>query len=208
MPEIELTKAWNHLLAMSGIPLEVGQPEFTNICRAYSEPHRHYHTLKHIEYLLIILKQANFDSPAGLWAVWYHDYIYEPGGDSNEISSAEYAERVMTQLGVERSIINKTIDIILATKDHRVDAASAEMLTILDADMAILGEAPATYEEYRAQVQDEFRSVPTMLYRIGRKKFLESVLSQRRIYQTEWFAERYESRARQNILKEIDDCCK
>lgn len=46
MATIDLNKEWEHLLAISGISLSLGQSEFANICRAYSEPHRHYHTVK------------------------------------------------------------------------------------------------------------------------------------------------------------------
>ncbi len=204
MAMIELRKEWKHLMRLSGIPPAEGQVEFMSICRAYSEPHRHYHTLKHLEHVLLLLKDIGFDSPAGLWAVWYHDYIYEPGENTNEARSAEHAKNAMNQLGIECSVTNRAVDIILATKDHKAEAISDEMLIILDADMAILGETQAKYEEYCRQVENEFRSVPKTLYGIGRRSFLESVLKQSQIYKTSWFFEKYEARARQNIVDEIN----
>lgn len=201
MGELSLKNEWARLTELSGVSL--CEAEFSNIVRAYSEPHRCYHTLRHLEHMLAILNEVNFDSVAGLWAVWYHDYVYKPGASDNEIKSAEFAVEIMRRLGIDQSIIDKTTEIILATKDHNVKSTSVEMLTVLDADMAILGVNADKYEEYRMQVREEFKTTPDFLFKRGRFKFLEAVLAQDRIYKTDWFFRGYEQKARQNMSSEI-----
>ena len=203
MVGLELRAEWERLMAMSGVMAEAAALEFDDVCRAYSEPQRHYHTLAHVEQMLALLKQMGFAGVAGLWAVWYHDYIYEPGADDNEARSADQAGAVMARLGVSRSVVAEALAIIRATQSHEAQNANTETLAVLDADMAILGESAEKYETYRQQVREEFRAIPAPLYRAGRNAFLRAVLGQENIFKTDWFAERYETAAHRNLAAEL-----
>ncbi|GLS27017.1 hypothetical protein [Marinibactrum halimedae] len=177
---------------------------FKALVSAYEEAHRSYHTLEHIASMLNLLNAANIDDVAAHWAVWFHDYIYQPGAKDNESLSAAVAQEVMESLGVKTSIILRATAIILATKSHLPPVNSDEAFkAVLDADMAILGSEPSEFQTYSNRVRAEFRRVPTLLYKIGRRKFLRDVLQQPRIFHTEWFFERFEQQARANLLKAL-----
>lgn len=71
---------------------------FDRLLAAWSEPHRHYHTLQHLGECL-----ANFRTLAHLpehplevrLALWFHDAIYELGRHDNEARSADWARAEM-----------------------------------------------------------------------------------------------------------------
>ena len=57
---------------------------------AYSEPHRYYHTLAHLENMFA--ESARFAPlpPAVEWAIWFHDFVYDPRSATNEEDSHEH----------------------------------------------------------------------------------------------------------------------
>jgi len=204
MESFTLEQRWNRLVAASGAEISAAQSHFSNLCQAYTEPQRHYHTLDHITQMLNWLDEAGVDDVAALWAAWYHDWVYNPGKKDNEARSGVQASAVLSEIGVEASIIGRVVRIIEATKDHKVDGAADQVLHfVLDADMAILGVPEQQYEQYCSAVRSEFKSVPNFLYKRGRKKFLQSVLKQEKIYSTDWFFERFEAQARINVELEL-----
>ena len=64
-------------------PAEVAERWWRVVETRYSEEHRHYHTLAHIEHLLELLPHAD---ETVLAAVWFHDAIYDSA--QNEERSA------------------------------------------------------------------------------------------------------------------------
>ncbi len=66
------------LCARLGI-LDQGALEIWNRIREkYSEPHRFYHTLTHIDSMLNHLDRIKPDGVELALAVWFHDVIYDP----------------------------------------------------------------------------------------------------------------------------------
>jgi predicted metal-dependent HD superfamily phosphohydrolase len=198
-----LREYWQQLLSGSQLPAARGMSAFDAVCRAYQEPQRHYHTLQHLEHMLGLVYASGNAQPAALWATWYHDVVYQPGRSDNEARSAELARATLQALSVDHSVIARTEQIILATRSHTFDGVDAVLQGVLDADMAILGAAPARYHEYCEQVRREFSAVPGLLFRRGRRRFLEQVLAQARIFATDWFWQRFETQARANLASEL-----
>jgi predicted metal-dependent HD superfamily phosphohydrolase len=200
----DLKRHWEQLLSSSHIPAALGMPAFDAVCRAYREPQRHYHTLQHLEHMLgLVYASGNAQHPEALWATWYHDLVYRPGRSDNEERSAEQARVTLQQLRVDNSIIARTEQIILATRSHTFAGTDTVLQGVLDADMAILGAEPARYREYCEQVHREFSAIPGLLFRRGRRQFLEQVLAQARIFVTDWFWQRFETQARANLAAEL-----
>ncbi|HYR27246.1 MAG TPA: metal-dependent phosphohydrolase [Thermoanaerobaculia bacterium] len=162
----------------------------------YSEPHRHYHTLRHIEEMLDLLPHAD---ETVLMAVWFHDAIY--GGKQNEERSAELARTALAELRFPSS---ETVEqLILATKTHEPSQVAPRFHAFLDADLAILGSAPARYDEYAAQIRREYAHIPSILFRSGRASVLRAFLQRPAIYATEEFRARFEKQARENMQREL-----
>ena len=57
------------------------------------------------------------------------------------------------------------------------------------------------FAEYDAQVRAEYRWVPGWLYRRKRREVLAGFLARPAIYGTERFRERFEGRARENLIQ-------
>lgn len=176
------------------------------IVSAYTWNGRHYHTLQHLEYLLDQLDYCQdeiSDRSAVLFALYYHDIVYDTLSSDNESKSAAAARKAMESLPVTESIIDKATGIILATQHHGAsEDHDTNLLT--DADLSILGADEAHYEQYTKQVRSEYSMYPDAIYGPGRRKVLEHFLGMERIFKTDLFAARYENQARHNLQQELD----
>ncbi|PCJ15819.1 MAG: hypothetical protein COB04_12620 [Gammaproteobacteria bacterium] len=196
-----LQAQWSLMVPGSESNKELQNKQFDQLIQAYSEPHRHYHTLQHLQQLFDELASLGVQDEAILWSVWYHDIVYQPKKSNNESKSADIAAQCLQALAVAPSIIERVHHCILATKHHHTSDPLCQIF--LDADMAILGTCAADYQRYTEQVALEFQSIPTFLYKRGRKKFLNALLKQQAIFITPQFHDRYESQARTNIQWEL-----
>lgn len=193
---------------LSGTIKEAGVVDelFQEIQQHYSESHRHYHTLSHLENLIRELEQVKSsisDYTTVLLAVFYHDIIYDPGSGDNEQRSADLAERRLkiAEYPADRIDLCKTM--ILATKAHQIsDMNDVNLFT--DADLSILGRQWDEYETYARSIRKEFSAVPDLIYKGGRKGILKSFLTMPSIFKTEEFRRMYEASARSNLKREIE----
>ena len=174
------------------------------LAAAYSEPHRHYHTLTHLEHIFGEAARWEPLDPAVEWAVWFHDYVYDPRSSTNEADSAQVAREALTELGEQAGVIDRTAALILATRHGAGTCDGDDARLLISLDLATLAAAPARYDEYGAQVRAEYAHVPEADFRRGRAAFMRRFLEQAAIYPDSRFAD-YEKRARGNIEREIRD---
>ncbi len=205
-----LERRWRKLLKNYHIEQQIGAPFFQEILSAYSEPHRHYHNLNHLNHMFQELESYETDSSEVvtnemLWAVWYHDIIYKPGAITNEKKSAIKAKESMRSFNIQQSSIDKVIELIMATEHHQTDSDDINTQIFLDADMAILGSDETSYSKYCKVVRKEHSGIPDFLFNRGRKKFLSSTLKQESIFLSSFFYRKYELTARRNIELELSD---
>ena len=171
----------------------------------YSEKKRYYHNLSHLENLLNQLLQVkdkieNWNRI--LFTLFYHDIIYLSSNSDNEEESAKLAEKRMKQINVPEQIIESCKLQILATKNH-FEKINEDTNYFLDADLSILGTTYETYKTYSQNVRKEYASYPNLIYNPGRKKVLKNFLDMQRIYKTEYFYNKFETKAKENLLKEL-----
>jgi predicted metal-dependent HD superfamily phosphohydrolase len=151
---------------------------------AWSEPHRHYHSLQHLEEGLVLIYRwtapllkagsLNETALAGLvLAWWFHDAVYDPRGNQNEEQSAALAEAELQKVGARLSWSVLLARMVQAT-DHRVQQPAGDLMTdlLLDVDLAILGAPAARFNEYEAQVRKEYAWVEEGAYQEGRSKVM------------------------------------
>jgi len=184
-------------------------PESNESCErlvdAYSQKHRHYHTVAHIEHCL-----QEFDAAAGLahepaeveLALWFHDAIYDPYSSNNEAKSADWACELLSQGGASRERVERVRAHILATR-HEAPAALDDSKLVVDIDLSILGVDEAAYARFETSVREEYRWVPGPLFRSKRAEILESFLARPVLYNTTPFRDRYEAPARRNLAAAI-----
>lgn len=172
---------------------------------AYSKSSRYYHTLQHLENLLHYLenvKQQITNWNAVLFALYYHDIVYNTLKSNNEEKSAALAAKRMKEMGVDSTTIGKCINIILATKKHLWNEDN-DINLFTDADLSILGAEWNIYKTYLKQIRKEYAIYPDMMYNPGRRKVLQHFLGMERIYKTEYFYKKLETKARQNLEQEL-----
>src|SRR5262249_44897436 len=148
----------------------------------YGEPGRHYHTLEHVGAVLDTLDSLGESTPALLLAAWYHDAVYDSRAADNEERSADLARATLAALGAPADGAAETARLSLLTKPHRTAEDDVAGQRLLDADLAVLGAEPATYDRYAAAIRREYAWVPEADYRAGRRRVLEGFLARPRIY--------------------------
>ena len=192
---------WNPFIAPSSAHTE---SIYQQLIQRYSESHRHYHTLTHIQRMFAAWEpfQAQLDDPVSVaWAIWFHDVIYKPLRKDNEEKSAEFARNTLQQLAAPQAQIAEVEKMILASANHMhpPQAASNDLLFFLDIDLLILGSHREEYQEYTQQIRKEYRQVPGFMYRSGRKKVVQAFLGAPQIFKTPPFFQTYEQPAKENL---------
>jgi predicted metal-dependent HD superfamily phosphohydrolase len=178
---------------------------YQDLVGRYAEPHRHYHTLKHIEHCLGELARARH---LAKWpdaieiAVWYHDAVYNTSTHDNEDHSAVQAAIVMQSAHVSPRMISKVRQLILATK-HTAPTEDPDTQLMLDIDLAILGQEQNVFDRYEQAIRREYSWVPDETFKERRAELLRSLQSRGGIYRTQFFLDRYEAQAQQNLSRSI-----
>ena len=177
-----------------------------DIATAYSKKGRHYHNLAHLDNVLselLQVKELINDWQTIIFSIAYHDFIYDPLKQDNEELSAEVASNKLALLNASNEHKDKCSRQILATKGHQL-SPDPDTNYFTDADLAILGSEPDTYDEYTRQIRKEYKYFPNLTYNPGRKKVLKHFLQMEKIFKTSFFAGKYEEQARINLKKELE----
>lgn len=181
------------------------EPLFEQIVAAYSEPHRAYHTLAHLEDCFAkweaVRSLAHQPNTVEL-ALYFHDVIYDPRASDNEECSAALAVQWLQCAQVSQSLVEAVRQLILATQ-HQTIPKDEDAALLVDIDLAILGSPIAEFDRYEANIRYEYNWVPEALYRAKRAELLEQFLNRSRLFQTDFFHHQYEQQARSNLRRSI-----
>lgn len=174
----------------------------------WSEPQRQYHTVAHLTAVLDVV-----DEHAGLaphpervrLAAWMHDAVYDPRalGDANERDSAEFAEGLLTTLGVPAGTAAEVARLVGLTAGHATGEDDADGELLCDADLAILASDEPEYASYTAAIRREYAHVPDEDFRAGRAQVLKALLELPSIYRLAPLRAAWEERARTNLEREL-----
>jgi len=173
--------------------------------KEYTSSDRHYHTLNHLDNLLTELadnKEEFASWDVIVFAIAYHDVVYNTLKNNNEEKSAEFARKELTKISVPENLIARCEQLILATKKHT--DADFETNLFTDADLSILGASPEAYKIYSNQIRKEFSIYPDLVYNPCRRKVLKHFLYMEKIFKTNEFAIAHESKARINLQTELN----
>lgn len=172
----------------------------------YAEPHRHYHTLAHVESLLRHLDthRAMAREPGHVEAaIWYHDVVYDPRASDNEVASADVARFELMSIGWLGSDVERVAGMVEATRHHHADEADGDTALFLDLDLSVLATAPDRYDAYAAAVRREFDWVSDSDWRQGRARVLEGFLARDTLYRTPALEAAWDAPARANLRREL-----
>jgi predicted metal-dependent HD superfamily phosphohydrolase len=169
------------------------------LAQQYSEPHRFYHDREHLAHCLdeLDLAASLVGHPDQVeMAIWFHDVINEPGARDNEERSAEYFRRLAGNL-FDKEFIDAVADLILVTT-HREAPSLPDQRFICDIDLTSFGCPWECFLRDSSAVKAEFTGTEEEYYR-GKEAFLRAMLGRSRIFLTDFFNQRYELQARENI---------
>ncbi|MCF6403611.1 hypothetical protein L3C95_12040 [Chitinophaga filiformis] len=179
---------------------------FRLVISHYTESHRHYHDLHHLQALLQLqhtYADRIADNERLSLAIFFHDIIYDVKQTDNEEQSAMAAAAFLRQTSYPAERIEQVMDFIRATKTHVNSSHNTDLDYFLDFDLSILSAPAADYITYTQQIRKEYSIYPDMLYKPGRKKVLTHFLELPVIYKTSLFREEREALARQNLQEEL-----
>lgn len=195
--ESALAISWRRAWAALG--LRAPDADFAELLQSYREPHRHYHTLQHLQECIALLEPllAQAERPGEVeLALWFHDAVYNTRAKDNESRSAAWASRVLIEQGAATEVVWRVRDLILATA-HTAKPQGHDARLLVDVDLGILGADRRRFSQYEHQVRAEYGWVHEDAYRAGRRKVLLGFLQRPAIYTCA--IARLESQARGNI---------
>ena len=196
---------WNRLCLRLG--LSADSETYSDLIDAHAHKQRAYHTLDHIAACLRHLDDVRpqADKPDEIeMALWFHDAVYKPLSSTNEEDSADWAGDWLFSRHAKPDVIARITDHILDTKNHDTPT-SIDRKFMLDIDLSILGTPTNIYNEYEKNIRFEYRRVPKFIYRKKRVEILSYFLKRDRLYATDYFYERLETQARENLSQAILD---
>ena len=198
-----LRPSWNRAWQAIGGPDDV--PPFERLIAAWSEAHRRYHTLQHLDECVLTLESvASLAArPAELeLALWFHDAVYDVRRDDNEVLSAAWVRQVALEADAPASVAGRLHDLVMVTRHVGVPASPDEALMV-DIDLSILGAPAERFDEYERQVREEYAWVPEPDFRRRRRDLLAEFVARPAIYRTAHLRGVLESRARANLARSI-----
>jgi len=180
-------------------------PAFEKLERLYSETHRAYHNFEHIKNCLDEFSQVRHMldcSGIAEFAIWYHDAVYDPRAKDNEEKSAELVYDTCLLACLFMPFAQRAKKLVLATK-HNILPRTLDEAIIVDIDLSILGKSAEEFDEYDRSIRSEYSFVNEEQFRESRKTVLQGFLDRNTIYTTDFFRERYEEQARENLNRAI-----
>ena len=198
-------KAWQRMWK----GLELPPPDVAlmhTLLGRYAEPHRKYHTRQHLNACLMhfeaVRQTATHPHEIEL-ALWFHDAVYDIPGAGNEAQSADWARDVLRATGASTEVAARVHALVMATC-HTTRPQTPDQEILLDVDLAILGAPAAVFDAYESHIRAEYASVPEEAFRKGRRYILEEFLARKPIFRSHYFNSRYETQARINLRRSIN----
>lgn len=177
----------------------------------WSEAHRGYHDLRHLDEVLDALTQLrataitrDTDWASAVLAAWFHDAVYDIAeAAENERRSAALAHTMLAAQGVGADVVDAVVALIEASATHDVHATHGPQAAFHDADLWILAAPADRFDTYCADVRREYAAVPDADYGPGRTAILAPFLEREWVYRTDHARREWEATARNNLAREL-----
>lgn len=201
-----MTADWAMRWARTASALDIGDDvsERDAVLARYVEPHRKYHTLRHLDECFERLERVRMrtEHPGEIeLALWYHDAVYDPRASDNEARSADLAVVAMARARLSESARDLVRALIMATR-HDALPLPGDAALLVDVDLGILAAGSGRFDEYEEEIRAEYAWVPGPLFRRKRREVLSGFVARERIYVSGAF-DGDERRARENLARSI-----
>ena len=223
----QIKDEWNELVAADSVPREQwhllpsvrfhdlwtalgarghGREAHLRLRAAHDEPHRAYHTARHIGACLRLLDHPEVKALATHAseveaALWFHDAVYDTHARDNEEQSARMVEECLGGAGVAGEVVARIAAHIRGTRDHVASSVDGQL--VIDVDLSILGESPEVFARFETEIRREYSWVEEAAYLSGRAAVLCGFVTRPSIFGTPYFRERFEAQAAKNVAESL-----
>lgn len=220
---------WNHIGCLKHDPLR----SFSHLCTKYSEAHRLYHNLRHIERcfkeldtvpleyfqkLDIDLSLRESDPPIKSkdlveMVLWWHDEEYTPGAEHNEIISALDMRRFLQKAEINPDFITLVGAGIMSTKhDGNIIPLDTPhwIHYVLDINLLSFRQPYEVFIQDSRDIREEYRiTVPSDYdFAVGRQAILNMFYNRKPLYLTDHFRNIGEDVAKANLRRAMEEARK
>jgi predicted metal-dependent HD superfamily phosphohydrolase len=143
----------------------------------WNESHRSYHTLNHLNDVIDQINEnksiySEKEYEKLMLTALFHDCVYNPMSSTNEEDSANFLMECVVDKS--NSDVLEVKQMILDTKTHQATTNLSESFNHYD--MSIVERDFEQLLEWENGISEEFSVYPKDEYKVGRLKFLESLL--------------------------------
>lgn len=179
------------------------------IAEAYGQPNRGYHGIKHISDMIKSFDKFMAESNKSYliknpdefrFAILMHDYI---NGEPNDVEKSAVMAREFLQKISPDYDTTYVEELIRATDYSKRQLFNFDQQLMQDIDVEVLGKSYNEYKKYSEEIRNQYSDYSDKEFNPERIKILKSFLDKNRIYNTEYYGNKYEFQARKNIEKEI-----
>jgi predicted metal-dependent HD superfamily phosphohydrolase len=178
---------------------------YAELCGGYEAAPRLFHNLAHIRDCLVRFDEVApllRDRDAVELALWFHDAIYIVGSRTNERNSAElFLERSQ---GARFTFRHHVCGLIMATR-HARRIHGNDRRFIVDIDLSGFGAPWDEFMRNGALLRQESVQQSDDQYLAGQAIFLGRLQERPRFFFTDYFHDRYEAQARENLTRVLAD---
>ena len=189
---------------------------------------RAYHGFGHLSFMLKFLRDnselcTDYVNAVGgmgpiVFAILFHDLVYEPGSKHNEATSALDFRTHAFVHGIDKKIVEMVeyaITNSMQAPQHKIEYPDTELgrkecgskivlaNLLHDLDFVILAMPPSQYMKYCVGIREEYCDFSDEDFAKGRIEFLKSQLGKRSLFCLPAFTFGYSEAARTNMLNEI-----
>lgn len=145
-----------------------------DIFAMWNEPHRAYHTTKHLYDLIEQIHQKSLPSREREMLVLialFHDCIYDPRRTDNERRSADF---FLESAKIHTADVQEIAQCILETETHKSSSLLSAIFCKMDMD--IVKRPLADLREWERGIAFEYSFLPTEVYVRRRAEFLQKMI--------------------------------
>jgi len=198
---------WDRWCELWGRLQAEGDPKvrYTDLAGLYTQPHRAYHTLKHVDACLTAFDAARHlcSHPNEVdYAIWFHDAIYDPRRLDNEAQSARLAQEVADAIKMSSGFGSRVADLILATK-HESLPTNPDAQWVVDVDLSGLGLSFEEFSRNGDLVRQEYDWLEETEFKKNQEALFRRFLGRPSVFCTEFFQSKHEQQARSNLERAL-----
>jgi pantetheine-phosphate adenylyltransferase len=153
---------------------------YDDIINRWNEPHRFYHNINHLNYILNELENklslTDEEKNTIIIVSFFHDVIYNPKRKDNEERSVEYFIEKCIECNIKSETFIDNISRIIMDTKYRVEPTEKVSKLFWKIDNSVLRFPISKLIEVEHNIFLEYQWVSYVNYKKGRVEFLESCL--------------------------------